>query len=177
VRSFAVSAIGRDRPGIVAAVTKVLLDHDLNIEDAQATILRGHFTLTMICSGGDHVEEGILERDLEAVRERLGLEAAVAREVNVLPVGREPEATHAITVFGLDRPGIVHAVCTTLADAHVDIADLNSRLVGEDDGAPLYAMQLEVVLTGGDEAEGIDRALASIAEATGIEITLRPLAE
>ena len=53
MRHFAVSAIGRDRPGIVAAVSKVLLDHEGNIEDSQMTILRGHFTMTLIVSIGD----------------------------------------------------------------------------------------------------------------------------
>ena len=45
---FALSAIGRDRPGIVAAVTGVLLGHGANLEDSQMTILRGHFTMTLV---------------------------------------------------------------------------------------------------------------------------------
>ena len=37
---FALTAVGRDRPGIVAAVSRALLDHSVNIEDSQMTILR-----------------------------------------------------------------------------------------------------------------------------------------
>ena len=37
----AVTAIGADRPGIVAAVTGVLVEHGANIEDSSMTILRG----------------------------------------------------------------------------------------------------------------------------------------
>ena len=167
MKSFAVSAIGRDKPGIVAAVTKVLLGHALNIEDAQATILRGHFTLTMVVSGGDHTDEGDLQAALDTVRERLGLEACVAREINVLPTLEELQPTHVVTVLGLDRPGIVYAVCQTLADAGVSILDLNSRLTYDD----VYAMMLEVAV---EDPNGLDRALQSIAKSTEIDVSLRP---
>ena len=36
MRHLAVSALGRDRPGIVAAVTGTLLAHSVNIEDSQS---------------------------------------------------------------------------------------------------------------------------------------------
>ena len=53
---LALSAIGRDRPGIVAAVTRVLLDHGVNVEDSQMTILRGHFTMTLILGVPDEAD-------------------------------------------------------------------------------------------------------------------------
>ncbi len=182
MRSFAVSAIGRDRPGIVAGVTRVLLDHDMNIEDAQATILRGHFSLTMIVAGGDHVSEIDVLRDLETVRERLGLEAAVVREVEQLEVV-ETEATHVVTVFGLDRPGIVHAVCATLADSGISVCDLNSRVIPSDDtpfgdsgdDEPVYGMMLEIAVCDDTTAEELSRALETIAVSAEIEITLKEL--
>ena len=37
---LALSAIGRDRPGIVAAATAVLLRHGVNVEDSRMSILR-----------------------------------------------------------------------------------------------------------------------------------------
>jgi glycine cleavage system transcriptional repressor len=52
MRHFAVTAIGADRPGIVAAVSNVLLDHEGNIEDSQMTILCGRFTMMLIVSTG-----------------------------------------------------------------------------------------------------------------------------
>jgi glycine cleavage system transcriptional repressor len=50
---FAVSVFGRDRPGIVAAVTRVLADAGCNLEDTSMTILRGHFAMMLVISGGD----------------------------------------------------------------------------------------------------------------------------
>jgi glycine cleavage system transcriptional repressor len=38
---FAVTAIGRDRPAIVAAISEALLELQGNIEDSRMSILRG----------------------------------------------------------------------------------------------------------------------------------------
>lgn len=50
MRSFVLTATGRDRPGIVAAVTRVLLDLGVNLEDAEMAILRGHFAVVLMLS-------------------------------------------------------------------------------------------------------------------------------
>ena len=44
MRHYALTAVGRDRPGIVAGITAVLLAHEVNVEDSQMTILREPFT-------------------------------------------------------------------------------------------------------------------------------------
>ena len=43
VMHVAVTAVGADRPGIVAAVSRALYDVGGNIEDSRMAILGGHF--------------------------------------------------------------------------------------------------------------------------------------
>jgi len=38
-RWFILSAIGRDRPGLVAELARLVLDSDANVEDSRMTIL------------------------------------------------------------------------------------------------------------------------------------------
>ena len=52
-----------------------------------------------------------------------------------------------VTVYGVDHPGIVHAAATALAGRSVDITDLNTRLLEDDDGDPLYVLMMEVAAT------------------------------
>ncbi len=59
---FALSAIGRDRPGIVAAVTAVLLEHGVNVEDSQMAILAGHFSMTLVLALPDNADADALTR-------------------------------------------------------------------------------------------------------------------
>ena len=80
MRRFALSAVGRDRPGIVAGVSRVLLEHGINIEDSQMTILRGHFAMTLIVAGQDP-DALALRRDLESAADDLGLDATALQEI------------------------------------------------------------------------------------------------
>jgi glycine cleavage system transcriptional repressor len=178
MRHFAVAAIGRDRPGIVAAVTRVLLDHGVNVEDSQMTILRGHFTMTLIVGADEQVEAGALRADLDGAARDLGLEAMSLSEVSEL-AGAQADPTHIVTVYGADHPGIVHAVAAALAECEVNITDLNTRLVVDDasngDGSDLYAMMLEVALPPGVDTEALDGLLAATRQEQGVEITIREL--
>jgi glycine cleavage system transcriptional repressor len=138
---IAVSAIGRDRPGIAAGVTKVLFDAGANLEDATSTILRGHFTMTLIVRTPTEVTADRLESDLEAVAREMGLVVS-ARPVDEGSSAID-EPTHMVSVYGADRPGIVYRVTETLARLGCNVTDFTSRMIG-DTAAPVYALLLEV---------------------------------
>jgi glycine cleavage system transcriptional repressor len=168
------SAIGRDRPGIVAALTGVLLEHDLNIEDSQATILRGHFSMVLIVAAPDDVDRARLRDDLGRAGQELALEAIVLQDVDELePVA--PEPSHIVTIYGADHPGIVHAAASTLAASGVDITDLNTRLVEDEGEEPLYALMMEVAIPAGASAERVEQGLKAVGEQEGVEVTVREL--
>jgi glycine cleavage system transcriptional repressor len=172
MRHFAVSAVGRDRPGIVAAVSEALLAHEANIEDSQMAILRGHFAMMLIVAAPDAVDEARLARDLDAAGGRLGLDTISISEISEAEDIPEPEPSHLVSVYGADHPGIVHAVSAALAGLGVTITDLETRLAG--DGA-LYAMQLEVAVPADTDPEVVRSALASVGSAQRVEVAFRPL--
>src|SRR4051812_24767850 len=64
VHQIWLTAIGRDRPGIVARIARVLLQHGLNIEDSQMRILGGRFAMMLLLRG--EASEGQVYRDLLA---------------------------------------------------------------------------------------------------------------
>lgn len=163
-------AVGSDRPGIVAAVAEVLLEHGLNVEDSQMTILRGHFAMLLIVSGESRPG---LERRLGEAAERVGLDSIHVSEVAEAPAGRG-EPSHVVTVYGADHPGIVHAVAAALGDREVNITDLETRLTQEE-SEPFYVMMLEVALPEGMCADALEQALRSVGAEQGVDITIRPL--
>jgi glycine cleavage system transcriptional repressor len=172
---FAVSVVGRDRPGIVAKVTRVLFEHGANIEDSQSTILRGHFSMTLIVAAGDDVDSAQLRADLERAGAELRLEATSLSEIEDAERERRVEPSHIVTVYGLDHPGIVNAVAAALADCDVNITDLNTRLVGDADREDLYAMMLEVAVPQGLTLEGLEGLLEATRREQGVEVTVREL--
>ncbi len=176
VGHLALTAIGQDRPGIVAALTGVLLEHDLNIEDSQATILRGHFSIVLIVAAPDDLDRERLRNELDRAGDEIGLDAIVLQDLGELEP-QTPDPTHVLTVYGVDHPGIVHTTTRTLAAARVDITDLNTRLVEDDGEERLYALMMEVALPEGASAESLETALRAVGESEGVEITLRDVDE
>lgn len=176
MRRIAVTAIGRDRPGIVAAVSRVLLAHRANVEDSQMTILRGHFTMMLVVSVPEDADVGTLRDDLDDVRSELELEAVVVSVLEDVDPENEPVPTHIVTLYGADHPGIVHAATAALAERGVDITDLATKLAGEGgDGPPLYALMMEIAPPPGVDAAEVEQALKQVGEQQGVEVSLRAL--
>lgn len=139
------------------------------------TILRGRFTIMLIVSTADGVDIAGLEADLERTREQLGLDAVALSEVSDVEPETEEVPSHVVSVYGVDHPGIVHAVTFALAGQGVNIVDLTTRLVGGEDGEPLYAMMMEVALPAGLSAEAFEQSLHAVREQQGVDLTIRPL--
>ena len=167
--SIAVTVIGNDRPGIVAAVTRALFDVGCNLEDISSTILRGHFSMTLIsdCPGG--ADPAAVEERLSSVAADLNL-VVTARAVEETPSGFEAP-THMVSVYGADKPGIVYRVTDALSRLGVNITDLNSRLIGEDSD-PVYALQIEVLAPAGCD---LDDVLPPLREELGVDLSVHPI--
>ncbi len=169
---YAVTAIGRDRPGIVAAISAALLELDCNLEDSHMSILRGHFTVMLIVRAAEATADGELAAKLAAVRDELGLEVLTVQPVDELADPRA-QPTHVLSVYGPDRPGIVAGVTAALAGQGVNITDLSTRLAGSAE-SPIYSMLVEIDL-GNATAADVERALDELAAPAEIEVALREL--
>jgi glycine cleavage system transcriptional repressor len=168
--SLAVTAIGTDRPGIVAAVTGALVAHGCNLEDTSMSILRGQFAMVLVVAAPDGLDAATLEEGLA--------EAAPDLVVSVRVLPPSADATDddgdrwTVVVYGADHPGIVHGITRVLADAGVNIVDLTTRVTG--DPKPIYAMVMEVALPAGLRGEELDGRLAAASAELGVECTLHP---
>lgn len=163
--SFALAAIGRDRPGIVAAVAKVLYEQGCNIEDSQMTLLRGNFSIMLVLASPEGVTASSLDDALREPCAALGLTYTV---LDVEDTADVPHPSHVLTVYGADKPGILFRVTEALAGGGVNITDLNSRLVGASE--PVYAVMFELSVPG-DAAE-LEATLSQVAADIGVDLTL-----
>jgi len=176
VAHFAVTAVGADRPGIVAAVTGVFADLGANLEDSSMTILRGQFAMMLVVDAPAGTTAGELEGALAGPAAALDLVVTVrpAGELAPAPAGpTEDGGTWTVSVYGGDHPGIVHGVTAVLAERSVNIVDLSTRVVGEP-GAPAYAMVLEVSLPDGADPRELERLLDATAAELGVTCRLHP---
>lgn len=171
---FAVAVVGRDRPGIAAAVARALYESKANIEDSRMSILGGHFAMMLVVSIEDGAGADQLNAELEAVRGEMGLEHALAQEIADAGEGARPAPTHVLTVYGADHPGIVASVCDALAARAVNIDDLATRVVGSQQ-EPVYTLICELTLPGSLEPSALQADLDGVAVDQGVEVSLREL--
>lgn len=163
---FSIAAIGADRPGIVAAVTGVLVERACNIEDTAMAILGGHFSMMLVVSGPPELDAAGLEAALRPVATDLHLVTMVR---GIDPAVAAPAAGElwTVSVHGADHPGIVHGIAQVLAGLRVNVVDLATRVV-PGDGGPAYVMLLDVTLPDGVDGDAFEAALAVAGHELGV---------
>jgi glycine cleavage system transcriptional repressor len=159
VHELAITVIGPDRTGIVADVAEALAEVGANLTDSTMTRLRGHFAMTLICTGAGVEAASLALEPLDGV-------TTTVREVSQADAadGGEPWV---VSVHGADRLGIVAAVARVVAAEGGNITDLSTRLTGT-----LYVLIAEVDLPAGAGDELAQRLAVAAAE-LGVEVTLR----
>jgi len=115
VTYFAVTAVGTDRPGIVAGVTGAFARLGCNLEDSSMTILRGQFAMMLVVDAPAGVGAGELEAALAGPAADLDLVVTV-RPAPEPAEEAEVDASWTVSVYGADHPGIVHGVAALLAE-------------------------------------------------------------
>lgn len=169
-----VTALGKDRPGIVAGVTKVLYELGCNLEDSAMTRLEGEFAIMLIFSCPAGLTEEKLRRGFTLLERRLKL------VVHLKPLSRPETRTprkqgtsYLISVYGADRPGIVFRVSDALARAGINITDVHThRSTGG--GPSLYLLLLEVEIPFRRSIGALENRLKRLGKSLGVEVSLRP---
>ena len=171
---FAVTAVGADRPGIVAAVTGAFAAHGCNLEDSSMTILRGQFAMMLVVDAPAGVAVHALEAALAGPAADLDLVVTVRPAAEPAPApASEDTVSWTVSVYGADHPGIVHGVTSLLAERSVNIVDLSTRVIGTPED-PVYTMLLEVTLPPGGDPQALERDLEVKAAELGVTCRLHP---
>jgi glycine cleavage system transcriptional repressor len=161
---YMVTLVGRDQKGIVARVTRVLFEGGCNLGEASMMRLGSNFgVMLMICCDADI---GAIETLIQPVAQSLGL------MVHIDAVdGRQHQHTQPnvdISVYGADKAGIVAEVTGLLAEAGLNIIDMQTVVAGSEE-KPIYIMQIE-----GHSDEPVEKLRSAVEPVTqqGIEVQI-----
>ena len=164
---YVLTMVGKDQPGIVAAVTGVLFAAGCNLGEAGMQQLGKNFSMMLIVETNE--SQAQLKQSLGAVID----EFVLALHIDVAePLSHEhmiPDVR--VTVHGADRSGIVAQVTQAAAAAGLNIIDLISDVGGTGD-APIYILHIEGVAANG--IEKLEQAL-TLVQAEGIKVDVRPV--
>ena len=174
MQHFALTIIGRDRPGIVSQVTESLFKLGCNIADSSCSILGGQFAMILIIAHPEFTDRESFG-DAFTSLEDSGLSVFLR---TLKPGGEKHAAIEGeicmISVYGSDKPGIVYRVTKELGARSVNITDLNTKLVGTEE-RPVYVMMLEAVLPDEMEPEEIEAIMNSIKTEMNVDISVRSI--
>lgn len=171
---FALTIIGRDRPGIVSQVTEILYRLGFNIADSSCSILGGQFSMILIISSPDMQADTDFKEAFSALEEN-----NLSVFIRTLKPGGEIrpdiEGEHCmISVYGSDKPGIVYQVAKELGAHQINITDLNTKLIGEEK-SPVYVMMLEATLPEGIELQDVESWMKELKQQLKVDISVRSL--
>jgi glycine cleavage system transcriptional repressor len=144
---FILSALGKDRPGIVADVSEVIYECGGNIEDSRMSLLRNHFALLLLFS----TEREAVNQKLSSALKRLEWEKNLSVFYSPIsfkeayPKAEEQTDQFTITTSGVDHAGIVFRICRLLADCGINIVNMEThRVLSAESGTPLFEMDMDI---------------------------------
>ena len=129
-----IAILGQDRPGIVAAVSKILFEQDCNIENVSQTTLQYVFAGIFIITMPADLSAESLHHNLTAALAPLGLEVHLTLlETTTTPVSPPQSEAYIVTTKGPDRKGLVAGISEVIARFEGNITNLQAVFKGGDD--------------------------------------------
>lgn len=166
------TAVGKDRPGIVAAISGVLLEADCNIEDSQMARLGPDFCCMLMLALPPGLTGSQLDERLRGVREQFKLWIHIADLLPEEATGEPRDLpVYTIQVYGADRKGIVHRITKHLAEQSVNISNLHTEIIPH--AVPLYVMMIEVEVPNFVDMSRLQRELKAIGREIGVQVAVK----
>lgn len=137
-----ISALGRDRPGIVNELSEAILNSGCNIVDSRMTVLGGEFAIILMVSGNWNAIAK-METSLPQLGEKLDLTVITKRterrgaQANLLP--------YMVEVVAMDHPGIVYHVAEFFSSRNINIEDLRTdSYAAAHTGTPMFSLNMTI---------------------------------
>ncbi|MFC7374778.1 glycine cleavage system protein R [Brachybacterium sp. GCM10030267] len=169
--TYVLTAIGDDRPGLVAALAAAVDEHGGNWVDSQLALLAGKFAGIVQVELPDRSVEAFLAQ-LPALAAEVGLEV----EATAAVPGASGAATGDVLrlhLLGQDRTGMVREVTTALHSQGATIDGLRSwTREAPQGGGLLFEAEAEVRLAAGTDESHIREALEQIAAELMVDLDL-----
>ena len=173
MRKMIISVLGKDRPGIIAAVTKVMFEQGFNIEDVSQTILQNQFSGSFIATGPEEISVEDIRQLFETHTPGFDLHFHV-REMGFNGITWTTCACDPfiITTRGPDRKGLVAGVTDLLATHNVNVTQLRAVFRGGDD-PERNIMIYEVDIPRDIDMQALREALRAIGSELDLQINLQ----
>lgn len=162
-----------DRPGIVERLTDVALAFGANWEQSRMARLGGDFAGIVAVSVPEERADA-LEAALRGLEDQ-ATNVTVRRTLAPALHGLAAHVPYALTLTGADHEGIVHQVARSLADAGVNVEELETEVVPAPvTGAPLFRMEALLLAPPAMGLSKLRARLGALADELGVDVDVEP---
>lgn len=159
--------IGADRPGLVEQIARTVNEHEANWLGSRMGQLSGMFA-GMIQVEGDKSQLDQLKNALENLSD-----LTVVVETGAADSRAGTEAHRAVTMLGLDRPGIVREVSAALVAQKLNVLELETSVSqAAMTGRPMFHGRAVVEATDAPDWVRLAESLEQVSISLGVDIEL-----
>ena len=167
---YVISVIGEDRVGLVSEVTQFLFKKGFNIIDIEQTVIHSQFTMVLLIQPVRprfHLNQ--VKKGLSYLVKKMDINITIAplHEFKGLRLA-ETKKPYVLTILGSDRPGVVAAFSSALAQHHCNIERIKMIARGE-----FLGMEMWIDLRDANFSF-LRGALSEMARRTGMDIIVQP---
>ena len=167
------SAIGKDRVGIVDEISAELEQYRVNIEESRMAVLGGEFAIIMLISGNSD-DLAVLKSKGEEIGNTVSLRVEI--KYTEAPGETGKGRPYVIETFSLDAPGIVHAVSAVLHRFNINIEDLETDTSAAPwTGAAMFHMKAHIIIPQSVSISSLRDQLMSLEHERDLDINLKPV--
>ena len=168
-----ISALGKDRPGIVDTLARAIYELDCNISDSRMTVLGGEFAILLLVDGPWN-RLAKLEDQVPELQDRLDLTITTRQtgerspEANLLP--------YAVDVVALDHPGIVYSLASFFSDRQINIEDMvTSSYAAAHTGTPMFSVRMSIGIPANIHIAGLRDEFMDFCDSMNLDAVLEPI--
>ena len=168
-----ISALGKDRPGIVNDLSHTIYQLGCSISDSRMTLLGGEFAMLLLVEGPWN-QLAKLEGQIKDLEKKLGM-SIVARQTQHLP-NQEDKLPYSVEVVSLDNPGIVHKLSNFFSQRHINIEELNtSTYSAPHTGTQMFSVELSISVPAQTQITELRDEFMDFCDSMNLDAVLEPL--
>ena len=168
-----ITALGRDRPGIVNELTEYIADHECNIIDSRMSVLGGEFAIMLLVSGNWNTIAK-LETQVPVLEKKLDM-TIVAKLTEDRPTHAKI-LPYAADVISIDHPGIVNSLANFFSSQQINIEELvTSTYSAAHTGTQMFSVHIEVGIPAENSISELRESFMDFCDNLNLDAVLEPI--
>jgi len=168
-----ITALGEDRPGLVAELTEAITQQQCSICESRMSLLGGEFAVIMLVEGQwNNIAK--LEQTLPTLQESLKLILQTKHTEQRL--NKATAIPYSVEVLALDNPGIVHKVTDFFYNRKINIHDLQTdSFNAAHTGTKMFALTMTIEIPTSMHIPGLREDFLEFSDELNLDSIIEPL--